>query len=205
MSTELRRETEAAAQKAMAAKAAALRKQNEERQRQRQLRPPDPPRRERARRPRSREGSRTEAADGESADDGPVAERHPRRLLRLAEVKRRTSFGKSKLYALIAAGLFPAPVPIGLRASAWVESEIDRWLDARVAERDAGIELRNLSIASPKAEAGRQRALARRRKAAARRAKQIGERRPISAVAAEKAALEHRRAAQSKPPRERRR
>jgi prophage regulatory protein len=204
----LRREP---AQVAMARRAAALRKQNEERQRQRQPRPPESPRRERARRPRSQEGSRTEASDDESADNGeepdslPVAERRPRRLLRLAEVRRRTGFGKSKLYDLIAKREFPPPVPIGRRAVGWLEHEIDGWIKQRVDERDAGTAERNLPLAEAKAEAGRQRAVARRRKAAARRAKQIGERRPISAVAAEKAALEHRRAAQSKPPRERRR
>jgi len=33
---------------------------------------------------------------------------------------------------------FPAPVRIGVRAVAWVESEVDEWIAARIRERDSG-------------------------------------------------------------------
>jgi prophage regulatory protein len=64
------------------------------------------------------------------------AERRALRVLRLPEVEKRTGLKHASIYAAIAAGEFPAPIPIGLRAVAWVESEIDDWLQACVAARD---------------------------------------------------------------------
>lgn len=54
-------------------------------------------------------------------------------FLRLPEVSRRVGFSKSRLYALISKGQFPQPIRIGQRASAWLESEIDAWIAARVS------------------------------------------------------------------------
>lgn len=49
-------------------------------------------------------------------------------LIRLPEVLKRTGFGKAWIYRLISEGRFPAPVKIGVRAVAFVESEIDEWI-----------------------------------------------------------------------------
>ena len=58
----------------------------------------------------------------------------PRRLLRKPEVKSRSGFkSDSGLYDAIARGEFPKPIKIGVRASAWIESEIDAWIDVRIA------------------------------------------------------------------------
>jgi prophage regulatory protein len=43
----------------------------------------------------------------------------------------------SQIYQLIAESKFPAPVPIGARAVAWVEDEILAWIDERIAARIA--------------------------------------------------------------------
>lgn len=61
----------------------------------------------------------------------------PLRLERLPVVKRRTGLSRSDLYRRIAAGTFPAPVKLGVRASAWVEIEISEWIESRIAARDA--------------------------------------------------------------------
>lgn len=53
------------------------------------------------------------------------------------EVERRTTYNKTYIYAKIRAGDFPKPVTIGANRVAWVESEIDAWMRARIAERDA--------------------------------------------------------------------
>lgn len=58
------------------------------------------------------------------------------RLIRLEEVKRRTGFQKSSIYNRIAEGSFPRPVPLGDRAVAWVEDEIQEWIDSRISERE---------------------------------------------------------------------
>jgi len=58
------------------------------------------------------------------------------RVLRLPAVRARTGLSASTAYEGIAAGTFPRPIKIGPRAVGWLESEIDAWLAARVAERD---------------------------------------------------------------------
>ena len=51
-------------------------------------------------------------------------------LIRLQEVLKRTGFGKAWIYRLISEGRFPAPVKIGVRAVAFVESEVDEWIQS---------------------------------------------------------------------------
>jgi prophage regulatory protein len=58
-------------------------------------------------------------------------------LLRLPQVKARTGLSRSELYRRMAAGDFPQPVKLGTRASAWPESEVSAWCEARIAARDA--------------------------------------------------------------------
>ncbi|THJ89602.1 dipicolinate synthase, partial [Escherichia coli] len=50
---------------------------------------------------------------------------HNSRLIRLPEVMNRTGYCKAWIYRLISEGRFPAPVKIGVRAVAFVESEVD--------------------------------------------------------------------------------
>ena len=67
------------------------------------------------------------------------ADHRPAKLLRLPEVIERCALGKTAIYARIRATprTFPAPVPLGGGCVAWVEAEIEAWIAARVAERDA--------------------------------------------------------------------
>ena len=51
-------------------------------------------------------------------------------LIRLPEVLKRTGFGKAWIYRLSSEGRFPAPVKIGVRAVAFVESEVDEWIQS---------------------------------------------------------------------------
>ena len=50
------------------------------------------------------------------------------RLIRLSEVMNKTGFGKAWIYRLISQNRFPQPVKIGIRAIAFIESEIDDWI-----------------------------------------------------------------------------
>lgn len=59
-------------------------------------------------------------------------------LLRLPDVQARAGLGKSMIYALMARGEFPACVKIGPRVSAWLESDVDAWVLARVAASRGG-------------------------------------------------------------------
>jgi prophage regulatory protein len=59
------------------------------------------------------------------------------RLLRLPAVIAATGLQRSTIYDGIRAGTFPKPVPIGARTVAWASDEIDAWIAARIAARDA--------------------------------------------------------------------
>lgn len=53
-------------------------------------------------------------------------------LIRLPQVIRMTGLGRSTIYREVAAGRFPEYVKIGARASAWIESEVQGWIERRV-------------------------------------------------------------------------
>lgn len=55
-------------------------------------------------------------------------------LLRMSEIMRRTGYGKAWIYRLISQGKFPRPIKIGTRAIAFVESEVDDWINQRIEE-----------------------------------------------------------------------
>ena len=67
----------------------------------------------------------------------PTNSVHParqQRILRLPEVKAKTGFGRSTIYAAIdtksgANGEFPRSIRIGARAVGWLESDIDQWIE----------------------------------------------------------------------------
>lgn len=58
------------------------------------------------------------------------------KLIKLKEVIAKTSICRTSIYSKIAEGKFPKPVKLGARASAWLESEIDQWINDRLSERD---------------------------------------------------------------------
>lgn len=57
-----------------------------------------------------------------------------KRLIRVPEVLRRVGFSRTKMYELIKEGRFPNKVKIGLRSVAFVESEIDAWIDGIISD-----------------------------------------------------------------------
>jgi len=57
----------------------------------------------------------------------------PTRFLRLPEVKLRTGLSRSYIYRQITQGRFPKSIEIGARAVGWIDTEIDAWIDARIA------------------------------------------------------------------------
>lgn len=55
-------------------------------------------------------------------------------FIRLSEVQRRTGYSKAWLYRLMSQSKFPSSVKIGSRAIAFVESEVDDWINQRIEE-----------------------------------------------------------------------
>jgi len=60
-------------------------------------------------------------------------------VLRLPAVRAKTQLPTSTIYAMMAAGKFPKPIALSAKTRGWIESEVDDFLQARMAERDAGI------------------------------------------------------------------
>ena len=54
------------------------------------------------------------------------------KLIKLPEVMDRTTRSKSSIYSDIKKGEFPKPVKIGVRGVAFIESEINEWLNKRI-------------------------------------------------------------------------
>lgn len=47
------------------------------------------------------------------------------------------SLSRSTIYALMAAGKFPRSIPLGERSIGWLESDIQDWIDSRIAASNA--------------------------------------------------------------------
>lgn len=61
------------------------------------------------------------------------------RLLRRRQVEAATGLRRATIYERMARGQFPRPIHLGPRTVAWLASEVDGWIAARIAEsRPAG-------------------------------------------------------------------
>ena len=58
-------------------------------------------------------------------------------LIKLNEVKARTGLSRSSIYAYIDKGIFPAQVKLGERSVAWLDTEIESWVEGKINARDA--------------------------------------------------------------------
>jgi prophage regulatory protein len=56
-----------------------------------------------------------------------------RSVVRLPQVKAQTGLSRSTIYQLMADGNFPKSIALGPRAVGWLASDIDDWIDARIA------------------------------------------------------------------------
>ena len=71
-----------------------------------------------------------------------------KRFIRLPEVLSRTGYGRSTIYRKMEDGSFPRCVKLGgpledtnafdCRAIAWIEEEVDQWMESMIEERDLG-------------------------------------------------------------------
>jgi prophage regulatory protein len=54
------------------------------------------------------------------------------KIIRLPSVKALTGLSRSTIYAMTAAGTFPARVKLGARAVGWVREEVEAWMQSRI-------------------------------------------------------------------------
>jgi prophage regulatory protein len=60
------------------------------------------------------------------------------RLLDRKDLRDRgIKFHRVHIDRLVKAGKFPRPIRVGANRLAWIESEISRWINERIAARDA--------------------------------------------------------------------
>jgi prophage regulatory protein len=60
----------------------------------------------------------------------------PVRMMRLAEVLEVVHISQSRLFEMIHLGLFPKPIKISMRLTAWLTPEVAAWQSERIQERD---------------------------------------------------------------------
>ncbi len=56
-------------------------------------------------------------------------------LLRLKQVEMKTGLKRSQVYLYMKNGTFPQSIKIGPASVAWLESEIDEWINLKLANR----------------------------------------------------------------------
>jgi prophage regulatory protein len=54
------------------------------------------------------------------------------KFIRLPEVIKVTGLSRSMLYLLMKRGDFPPPIKLGLRASAWIASDVSAWQRSKI-------------------------------------------------------------------------
>lgn len=59
-------------------------------------------------------------------------------MIRIGEVCRRTGLSKSQIHRLISNATFPSSVKLGLRAAAWVERDVEKWLQDQISASHTG-------------------------------------------------------------------
>lgn len=64
----------------------------------------------------------------------------PRRFLRLPEVERKVGLKKTSIFDLIGKREFPAAIKLTDSTNAWIEHEIEAWMDERIAASRPGFE-----------------------------------------------------------------
>ena len=61
----------------------------------------------------------------------------PNQMLRMPTVMQLTGLARSTIYALMAENKFPRQIKVSENTAAWLASEIDAYLDERIALRDS--------------------------------------------------------------------
>lgn len=55
------------------------------------------------------------------------------KILRLPEVQIKTGLSRSTIYLRMTKGTFPKTISLGERAIGWLNTDVDQWLDERIA------------------------------------------------------------------------
>lgn len=70
----------------------------------------------------------------------------PRRIIGWPVLRTMVPYTRQHVLKLEKVGRFPRRVPVGDNRVGWLLSEVEAWIDARLAERDGGAATRSLPI-----------------------------------------------------------
>ena len=73
-----------------------------------------------------------------SAPSAPYAPQFQERFMRLPEVIHVCGLSRSTIYDLISRDAFPAQISLGGKNVAWAASEVNAWMNERIAARGQG-------------------------------------------------------------------
>ncbi len=62
------------------------------------------------------------------------------RFLRLSVIKNMTGLSRSTIYMRIAEKRFPKPIKLGERAVAWLESDVNAWMEQQIKSSQHKVE-----------------------------------------------------------------
>lgn len=62
-----------------------------------------------------------------------------KKILRLPTVKQSVGYSTSNIYKLMSENKFPSSIKLGGRAVGWLQSDIEDWIDSRVAESHTSV------------------------------------------------------------------
>ncbi|WP_092438927.1 AlpA family transcriptional regulator [Collimonas sp. OK607] len=57
------------------------------------------------------------------------------KIIRLPELKKKLGASRSFIYYSIKKGTFPKQISIGIRAVGWLDTEVETWIQSRIALR----------------------------------------------------------------------
>ena len=58
------------------------------------------------------------------------------KILKVKQVAAEMNMSIPQVYKLVSLGKFPKQIKLGERASGWLKSELDSWLQSKIDERD---------------------------------------------------------------------
>jgi len=59
-------------------------------------------------------------------------------LLKLNDVKKATTLSRSAIYQQMAKGTFPRPIKLINRGCAWLEEDVDNWINDKILKSKNG-------------------------------------------------------------------
>lgn len=61
------------------------------------------------------------------------------KIIRLPEVMKTTGLARSTIYQKMAENSFPKPISLGVKSVGWLDTDIQNWIQQRIAQSSAAL------------------------------------------------------------------